>query len=744
MRNGLAFVCGLALLAALPRASFAADQKSESKVAITIVSSAPDMISGGEALVHIDVASGVAAARVLVKLNDQIVTSAFRPDPAGHGLLGLVTGIPVGQSSLAVFTDGKGKGGATQQLALKNYAISGPIFSGPQEKPFYCQTQSFKMPDGATLGNAIDDNCSVKTVVTYLYKPAGATGAKPSSRPVPMKVLTNLTQLPSDVEWTTTTSGAKVPYVVRLETGTINRSIYQMAVLHDPTSGEVSPFAPPKEWNGRLLYSFGGGCPGGWYRQGDTLGAGGAAGAASAVISDNVVGKGYAEVGSSLNVAGNQCNDVISAETMMMVKEHFVKTFGKPVFTFGRGGSGGSYQQNQITDNYPGLLDGIIPSLTFSDVQELTQMITDSRLLQVYFDKIGATLTDEQKRAIGGVAELQNITASALPAGRINTFEYCPRQLPVLQRFDPLSNITGVRCDIYDHNIAIYGRDPATGFARRPIDNTGVQYGLAALNDGAITVAEFLDLNANIGGYDGDGRIVASRSTADPLALRNAYQSGVITFGGNGLSKVPIIDVRPYRDKLRNGDEHEKYHSFAYRERLRKANGSIDNEVMLLGPAPGEGTGPSIDDYAIVKMDEWLTILGKDTSSEPIMQKIAKAKPMDLVDSCWTPSGERIIETQTFSGGKCNGFYPTFGGPRMGAGEAVVNNVLKCQLKPISAADYTANFTDAERERLARIFPSGVCDWSRPGVEQQAPAGTWQSHMDGPIEQSTSLTTRRP
>jgi hypothetical protein len=743
MRN-LAFFCSLALLTAIPSAAgAAAAEKRGQNVTITVVSSPPDMISGGDALVHIDVPAGVSATKVLVKLNDAVVTADFHPDPMGHGLLGLVEGIRFGQNTLAVFTDGKGKGTAAQQLALKNYAITGPIFSGPQEKPFICQTQSFKMPDGTTLGAPIDENCSVQTVVNYVYKPAAATGAKSSSRPAPMKVLTNLTQLPPDVEWTTTTAGAKVPYVVRVETGTINRSIYQIAVLHDPTSGTVSPLAPPKAWNGRLLYSFGGGCPGGWYRQGNTLGAGAPAGAASAVISDNIVGKGYAEAGSSLNVAGNQCNDVISAETMMMVKEHFIKTVGKPAFTFGRGGSGGSYQQSQITDNYPGLLDGIIPSLTFSDVQELTQMITDSRLLQVYFDKIGATLTDEQKRAVGGVAELQNITASAIPAGRINTFEYCPPELPMAQRYDPLSNISGVRCDIYDHNISIYGRDPATGFARRPIDNTGVQYGLAALNDGAITPAQFLDLNANIGGYDNDGRIVASRSVADTLALRNAYQSGVITSGVNGLSELPIIDVRPYRDKLRNGDEHEKYHSFAYRERLRKANGTIDNEVMLLGPVPGEGTGPSIDDYAIVKMDEWLTALTKDTSGDPILHKIARAKPADLVDSCWTPTGERIIETQTFSGGKCNGFYPTFGGPRMAAGEPVANDVLKCQLKPVDAGDYAVPFSDAQKRRLVTIFPAGVCDWNKPGVEQQAPIGTWQSHMNGPAEQSGSMTNRR-
>ena len=344
---------------------------------------------------------------------------------------------------------------------------------------------------------------------------------------------------------------------------------------------------------------------GGWYRQGETLGFTSPRGAVSAVLNDNVVGRGYAEVSSSLNVAGNNCNDTISAETTMMIKEHFVKTFGKPAFTFGRGGSGGSYQQNQIADRYPGLLDGIIPSLTFPDVQELVQMITDSRLLAVYYDKVGAALTDEQKRAIAGVAELQNVTASAPLAGRINPTEYCPPALPLAALYNRFSNPSGVRCDLYDHNISLYGRDPATGFARQPVDNTGVQYGLTVLNDRKITVEQFLDLNENIGGYDRDGRVVGTRSSADPIALRNAYQTGIITFAGNGLARVPIIDVRPYRDKLASGDNHLKYHSFSYRERLRLANGTFENEVMLAGPAPTAGIASAVDDYAVTKMDEW-------------------------------------------------------------------------------------------------------------------------------------------
>ena len=64
-------------------------------------------------------------------------------------------------------------------------------------------------------------------------------------------------------------------------------------------------------------------------------------------------------------------------------------------------------------------------------------------------------------------------------------------------------------------SVNVLGVDPTTGFANRPLDNTGVQYGLLALRDGAISVDQFLDVNAGIGGYDIDGNIVASREAID-------------------------------------------------------------------------------------------------------------------------------------------------------------------------------------------------------------------------------------
>ena len=65
----------------------------------------------------------------------------------------------------------------------------------------------------------------------------------------------------------------------------------------------------------------------------------------------------------------------------------------------------------------------------------------------------------------------------------------------------------------------IYGRDPATNFARSPPDNVGLQYGLDAVNKGLISAEEFVTLNEKIGGYDRDGIPAPARTVGDQLAL---------------------------------------------------------------------------------------------------------------------------------------------------------------------------------------------------------------------------------
>ncbi|HEY0447827.1 DUF6351 family protein [Actinophytocola sp.] len=51
--------------------------------------------------------------------------------------------------------------------------------------------------------------------------------------------------------------------------------------------------------------------------------------------------------------------------------------------------------------------------------------------------------------------------------------------------------------------------------------------------------------------------------------------------------------------------------------------------------------------------------------------------------------------------------------------------MLKCRLRPLDLGDYPVRFTAAQQAQLRAAFPGGVCDYSRPGVGQRPPRGTW-------------------
>jgi len=685
---------------------------------IRTLSTRADAVSGGDVLVEVDVPRNVPRQHAKVFANGRDVTSAFVWDDGARTLTGLVNGLAVGANEIAVQSNGNGHGRPSASLTVVNHPITGPVFSGPQESPFICETQSFRFPDGTRpLGTALDDNCSIATRVDYFYRASDNS----------WKRLPDLQNYPSDVITTTTNEGKTVPFIIRLETGTVDRAIYQTAMLDDPKN-QPTPglFQRSNSWNGRLVYQFGGGCTTGWYRQGNSTGG----------VTDLVIlGMGYAMASSSLNVFGNNCNDLLTAEAFAMTRERFIETYGVPSYTLGFGCSGGSYQQHQISDNYPGMLDGIIPGCSFPEVGFATiQVITDARLIANYFmNNAAMPWTDEQKRQVVGFHNLATMTTSTVFEGalRISPTFYCPSVLPVELRYDAATNPGGARCDVYDHTVNVYGRDPATGFARRPIDNVGVQYGLAALARGTITMDQFLDLNEKVGGYDVDANFQPARTIADVPAMAAAYRTGRLTNGGGGLRDMPIIDYRAYADDDPNGNIHLRYHSFSMRERLKKANGDADNQVMLVEDSRYglySSSSPLLQ-FALKEMDKWVANVKADDADMPMHQKVIRDKPADLVEGCNTRDANPtfIAEKQTRDPSlQCEQLYPSAPPPREVAGASVASDIIKCQLRPVSLTDYPSDITPAQVSRLQNVFPSGVCDWSKPGVEQQPLTGTWQ------------------
>jgi hypothetical protein len=449
--------------------------------------------------------------------------------------------------------------------------------------------------------------------------------------------------------------------------------------------------------------------------------------------------QGYGIAASTLNVYGNNCQDLLAAETVMMTRARFIENFGPVEFTIGYGCSGGTEASYPTADEYPGLLDGLVMGCSFPELTAgMVNNITDADLFEYYLTH-GTTLTwsNAQIEAATGYPTVTTLTTIGAP-NAIRTKAQggtCNAIIPKSTQYDAETNPTGVRCDIYDHLVNVFGRDPKTGFARRPVDNVGVQYGLEALNMGAISKQQFLDLNQNIGGYDNDGNYVTTRTVGDITAIDAAYDSGRVTYGGLGLRHTPIIDYRGYVDQPENGNEvHSRFHSFSIRQRLVDANGNFDNQVMLIedgSTTTGNGlfsdTSPVLS-HALTQMDEWLTNLLADKSDVPIGTKINRAKPSDLVDACFTNKGTvKIAQLQVYQGDTtCNQLYPAFSSPRLVAGEPLENNVLKCRLKPINLHEYKVTFTTTEVAQLKKTFSDGVCDYTVPGVDQSPTDGTWQ------------------
>ena len=699
-------MASLAVLLALQAGGLtvARSQSTPKKIEIRTLSTRADRVSGGDVLIEI-VATGLGTAKAApyvpapkVTLNGRDVSAAFHPSSGSGSLIGLVTNLAIGRNTLKVA--GNAWGARDESLDLTNYPITGPIISGPHIQPFVCQTNTFKLPDGSTLGAPTDANCSAPRTVQYVYMSKGAKELAPLAS-------TSTSALPADAATITTIGGRTVPFVVRVETGTMNRGVYQNLVLHDPTKdAPPTPFTPPPAWNRRLIALHGVGCPGGWYRQGGVMGVNPLAGANVTRLAE-----GYAIFTNTLNHPTNSCNAFLAGETTMMGKERVIETFGVPDFTVSIGSSGGAYTSLQIADEFPGLFDGILISATFPDALSIALAGQDAHLLTHYFAVTDpAGFTDAQKVAASGYSGLMALADAANQgqrtdpvAGRVDVDGYKPAvwndAVPQHLRYDPRTNLRGARPTVFDAARNIYGIDPKTGFALRPFDNVGVQYGLAALNAGTITAKQFLDLNEKIGGYDPDANYVASRSVGDAGAIRRAYQGGLTLGGGGGLASIPVFDSGAYNDA---GGYHYQWFHFAIRERIAKQNGNAGNHVMWRGPVQA----PRAWDV----FTQWVA---------------TRHKPPEAVDGCWIAAADKpaelIAERQTFSSkpdSTCNKTYPSSSFARQVAGGPLDASVLKCQTKPIDAKDYAAPFNAAELQRLRAIFPSGVCDWSKPGMNQ--------------------------
>lgn len=676
---------------------------------IRTLSSAPDMISGGDTLIEITAPVGVALDKVRVSLNGKDVTAQVPVvNSTARVLRGLVSGLTTDKASITgsvntLVVSNADVAAQRTEARLVNYPITGPILSGPHISPYECRT----VQNG--LGAALDADCSATTQVVWYYR-TNTNIFKPLADPKGTR--------PADLATTTTNDGTTVPYIVRVESGTINRGVYRLAVLDNPTKDSPAAWKPGPGWNRKLVAYFDC-CGSAQYNQGvhpieSILGD----------VGHIQLSRGFAFMNSTELWNNQHANPHLQGETLMMLKEHVIEEFGEvPKWTAGFGGSGGAIQQYLIAQLYPGLLDGIQPIVSFPET--LMPEVMECRLLNNVYKLDAATWTTAKQNAVNGF-NTNTCTAWDLSFASIiksDNAAGCGLIEPanVANVFNRATNPGGIRCDLFQTNVNLLGKRPGTQEARRPLDNIGVQYGLGALNAGTISVKEFLDLNEKVGGYDGDGNPQPARSEADPDALRLSYAGGFKNgFRGGGLANIPIITQRGNADAV--GDIHDTTQDLIIRARLQRANGRSDNQIIW---TLGSTSGYDYMSGSIDLLNKWLDNMASDPSPASI-DKVVRNKPAGANDACWDKTGKRIDEPASLdAAASCNVVYPRFTTPRIQAGSPLVNDVLKCQLKPVNPADYSVTIAGADLARLQTIFPSGVCDWSKPGVSQESLRGTY-------------------
>ncbi len=175
-------------------------------IGVEVVSSRPEYVSGGDALVAISLPDGTDASDVTVEAAGDDVTDAFAPDPDDDKrLVGLVEGLPEGDSDVSVEA-----GEQSASVTLTNHPDTGPLFAGEQVDLYACTTESFGL-----AASTPDEACAAPTVVTWQY--VDEAGERHD--------LADPTAPPADAA-TVEVDGQQVPFVLRTENGTINRAVY--------------------------------------------------------------------------------------------------------------------------------------------------------------------------------------------------------------------------------------------------------------------------------------------------------------------------------------------------------------------------------------------------------------------------------------------------------------------------------------------------------------------------------------
>lgn len=659
---------------------------------ISLLSSIPGVVTARDALLQVRPALPDA---VTVHLNGVSHDARALSTPEQSRVL--VRGLQTGENTVEISTnDGTGS------ISFRATAPEGTAFSGPRPSPWRQTTAQ------AGWGDPIDEFGSVLPSFRFVYMNAVTAefDAYNLSNP-PAK---------SQVATVTTDAGQTVPYIVRIESGTTGLGLYELAVLCLPDL-DWSSIHPQRGWNGKLwVYLYGG-----WAQQWSQgiLAADAAPPApAQTILIDSGLRRGYMIARTTQAQSATNSDSIRGAESLVQLKDHVTANYGPIRFTLGSGASGGSIMQHMIANQYPGIFQGIIPHSSLHGSWYVSEVVAQSRLLHRYFTETSPDLwtTEEERTAVDGhrgdvVRDFfHNVFDHESPRLVGGNDPFIGTTLPKEAVYST-RNPGGVRGGLAEYQVNYLGRRPEEswtpaeraaghGFAYRPWENRGIQYGLGALRKGRITAEQFVDLNEKIGGLDLDNLFTSERTTADEKGIERAHRSGLVNDFLH-LATVAIIDVRP--PEVEDLPSHTQFHTWIVRAGLEAAVGGSDNHVAWMIPGWNSFTVPPTS--AFEAMDEWLTAVEADESVRPLASKVTSARPAHLEDGVYAIDGSRLGDLTDYLSK-----FPPFGDARLVAADGDLNafRIAKPQLKPLSRLDYVG---------IAFPTSSGHA-WRRPSVRE--------------------------
>ena len=277
-------------------------------------------------------------------------------------------------------------------------------------------------------------------------------------------------------------------------------------------------------------------------------------------------------------------------------QERIVEQFGEIRYTIGTGCSGGALAQQQVANAYPGIYQGILPACSFPDAWSTGQQPAAYNLLRAYHENPAsgrpAWSGTRSRSARRGPEprQLDRLRHDLLDrprrAGR--RLRRRPRRADLQRRDEPRRRPLHAR-RLHDQRrraalvrrVGPAGAGPRARLRRPPARQRRRAVRARPLKKGLITPAQFVDLNAKIGGRSIDIQPTAERFAASPGALRNAYLSGAVN-STNNMDALAVIDLRGPDP----GAFHDAYRSWAIRARMEREQGGFPkNHVIWFGAA---------------------------------------------------------------------------------------------------------------------------------------------------------------